>query len=363
MLEKTIQKLNLLRIVLFGVLTAVAAVPTLAAQANCDYGYVYQTYESLPFIPGTYNCIPSGVYELLCYVKKTCPPPNAAEETACAECAKATAAHPINLANGNTFIKQLDFALPGLGGGLSLSRTWNSKWPSSQAAVKTGLFGPNWRFNFEERLFLAQDGYLKYSRADGSFWSFGYNTALGKTVVIAPADVVATLTTSGNTDTLTFLDGSKRTFNHVTSTGYDHISCWLKSIVDRNGNTTTVTYDNNNRPIQVTDPATRTITFSYATPSSLLVTSVVSNAGTFTYDYDGEGRLTKVTRPDTTFITFEYDGNSLISAVKDSEGKLLEGHTYDAQGRGLTSTRANGVDSVTISYPPNKDGIIVSNPQ
>jgi len=28
----------------------------------------------------------------------------------------------------------------------------------------------------------------------------------------------------------------------------------------------------------------------------------------------------------------------------------LEAHTYDAQGRGLTSTRAYGVDSVSLTY-------------
>jgi uncharacterized protein RhaS with RHS repeats len=61
-------------------------------------------------------------------------------------------------------------------------------------------------------------------------------------------------------------------------------------------------------------------------------------------------------------MTFEYDANSLISAVKDTDGKLLEGHTYDAQGRGLTSTRANGVDSVTVSYPNDTSGLNIVNP-
>jgi hypothetical protein len=75
-----------------------------AAQSSCDYGYTYQTYESLPFIPGTYNCVPSPPYALLCWVKTSaCMPANAAEETTCSSCARATAGHPINLANGNTF--------------------------------------------------------------------------------------------------------------------------------------------------------------------------------------------------------------------------------------------------------------------
>jgi hypothetical protein len=30
---------------------------------------------------------------------------------------------------------------------------------------------------------------------------------------------------------------------------------------------------------------------------------------------------------------------------------LLEAHAYDSQGCGLSSTRANGVDIVTLNYP------------
>jgi len=40
----------------------------------------------------------------------------------------------------------------------------------------------------------------------------------------------------------------------------------------------------------------------------------------------------------------------MILSVTDSQGKLLEAHTYDTQNRGLTSTRANGVDAVSLSY-------------
>ena len=61
-------------------------------------------------------------------------------------------------------------------------------------------------------------------------------------------------------------------------------------------------------------------------------------------------------------MTFEYDANSLISAVKDTDGKLLEGHTYDSQGRGRTSTRANGVDSITVSYPNDTSSLNIVNP-
>jgi YD repeat-containing protein len=163
---------------------------------------------------------------------------------------------------------------------------------------------------------------------------------------VAPADESATLTLANRIWTITFKNGTRKTF--------DYANGLLRSIVDRNGNTTTIAYDSNNRLSTVTDPANRTLTFNY---SGQQVTSVVSPAGTFTYNYNGQF-LTKVTRPDTTFITFEYGDGSLLNglpdliiAVKDTNGKLLEGHHYDAQGRGLSSTRANGVDSVTVTYP------------
>jgi len=68
------------------------------------------------------------------------------------------------------------------------------------------------------------------------------------------------------------------------------------------------------------------------------------------YSYDSQNRLTQVTEPDSSTVSFQYNSQSLISAVLDSAGKTLEAHTYDSAGRGLTSSRANGVDAVTLSY-------------
>ena len=40
----------------------------------------------------------------------------------------------------------------------------------------------------------------------------------------------------------------------------------------------------------------------------------------------------------------------MILSVTDGNANLLESHTYDAQGRGLNSSRAYGVDSVSLTY-------------
>lgn len=267
-----------------------------------------------------------------------CPPP-----PECLACqVSGSGGHPINLATGNTYIQQMDLGIPGLSGGLSLVRTWNSKWPSTQSTFQVGLFGPNWRSTYEERVYLGLDDYIRYSRGDGSFWAFGYN---GSTYnVAAPASASATLAAGSTYWTLTLQNGDQRRFDNTTGN--------LIAIIDRNGNSTQLSYDSSGRLITVTDPVSRYLTFSYGSPSSHLVTGVTASVGpSLAYAYDAQGRLTQVTKPDLTTVSFTYNSQSLIANVTDSNGKILESHTYDSSGRGLTSSRAAGVDAVTFSYP------------
>jgi YD repeat-containing protein len=294
-----------------------------------------------PMPPGWFNCISEGSWLMVCeVVTSQCPPAAAGGETrACPNCG---AGKPISLASGNTYIEETDVRIPGLSGGLTLVRTWNSMWPSTQTASQVGLFGPNWRSNFDERVFLGSDNYIKYARGDGSYWSFGVGGP--GWMVAAPANAGAALVWGPSKWIMTFPNGEQRLFDLTTGN--------LTSIIDRNGNTTTLAYDSINRLVTVTDPASRHLTFSYANGSSYLVTGVSSDVGlSLTYAYDTQGRLTQVTKPDQTTISFQYNSQSLITTVLDSNGKTLESHTYDSSGRGLSSSRAGGVESLTISYP------------
>jgi len=305
---------------------------------------------------GAYNCQVTGPWLIACDVQNASCPPAAAPFEDCPTCnaaraaqgAPATASNPVNLATGNTYIQQSDLRIPGLGRGLTLVRTWNSKWPSNQSAP--GLFGPNWRSTYEESVFLGSDHYMKYARSDGSFISFGYN---GPVWAIAGSTAgggsgsnfmtMITPTMAAPNTTITFQNGEQRIFNGTSGA--------LLSIIDRNGNTTTLTYDSANRLYQVTDPASRTLTFTYQNPSSHLVTGVSSSVGVSTsYAYDAQNRLSVVTNQDSTTLTFAYDSQSRITSVTDSNGKVLESHTYDSSSRGLTSSRALGVEAITLSY-------------
>jgi YD repeat-containing protein len=337
-----------------GLIYWVSSVPVHAQTGSNCTGPWYCSWYSftsgcVPTPPqGAYNCQYNGPWAQVCtYLTASCAPPAAPSETSsCPTCGKGKPAGgaPIGLITGNTYIEETDVRIPGLSSGLTLSRTWNSKWPSTQTSFLVGLFGPNWRSTYEERVFVGSDNYIKYSRSDGSFWSFAY--AGGAYAPVAPANVAATLTVdSAFTQwALTFQNGEKRVFNYISGS--------LTSIIDRNGNTTQLSYDGLYRLVTVADPGGRHLYFGYPNNSSYLVTSVTSDIGlSLSYAYDAQGRLIQVTKPDQTTLSFEYNTNSLITAVKDSVGKVLESHTYDSQGRGLTSSRAGGVEGVTVSYP------------
>ena len=250
---------------------------------------------------------------------------------------------PICLASGNTYIHQADLTVPGLGGGITLGRTWNSVWPATQAASAVGMFGPNWRCTYEERVFVGSDYFIKYARSDGSFWSFGLSPTGWRPA--NPATAAATLVQGNNYWTITFQNGERRQFSLATG--------FLTAIIDRNGNATQLSYDSSNRLVTVTSPASQHLYFNYGTgSSSLLVTSVTSDFGvSLSYGYDGQGRLTLVTMPDLTTVSFTYNTQSQITAVTDNNGKVLESHTYDSSSRGLTSSQANGVNALTVTYP------------
>jgi YD repeat-containing protein len=297
-------------------------------------------------IPPGWVCGPGeGPYSMLC----TGPSGKCTQVYGwCPTCGKfvPVAAAPINLTNGNTYIQEMDVKIPGLGGGLTLERTWNSIWPSLVSAFQTGMFGPNWRSTYEERVFQAtvnSSTYMVYLRSDGGYWFFTQGT--GSTWnLVSPANIVATLTQGSTYWTLAFQNNAQRQFSIASGS--------LTAIIDPNGNTAQLSYDGLNRLTTVADPAGRHLYFTYLNGSGTSpVSSVASDFGiTLSYSYDSQGRLIQVTKPDQTTMSFQYDTNSRITAVLDNDGKTLESHTYDSQGRGLTSSRAAGVDAVTITY-------------
>ena len=285
----------------------------------------------------------AGLFSYLIGAKK-CPPKP--EHSSCPK-----AGSPICLTSGNVYVEDQDVSVPGLGGGLNLSRRWNSVLPANEILFSVGIFGPNWRSTYEESIFMGTDSYAKYSRSDG-FWSFGAGDSIdGTLITVSPASASVTLIQVPSGLLLKFPSGEQRLFGKLVSGGTTPM--WLlTAIIDRNGNQTQISYDSSNRLVTVTSPASQHLYFNYGSGSSSnLVTSVTTDFGvTLSYSYDAQGRLTQVTKPDLTTMNYTYDSGSHITAVTDSNGKVLESHTYGESGYGLTSSQANGVNAVTVSY-------------
>ncbi|HTM39199.1 MAG TPA: RHS repeat-associated core domain-containing protein [Terriglobales bacterium] len=264
---------------------------------------------------------------------------------------------PINLTTGNVFIKKEDYSIPGLGGGVKLDRTWNSLWAESPHADRAvaGMFGDSWTSNYEDRI-VQVDGFnvVDYWGVDGRRYRFteyidvagliGYN-------LTTPQGEGLTLLFNGTAQLfqLSFPDGTGRNFSPAGL---------LVSFSDHWNNKTTLTYDQAARVTTATDAASRSLTFVYGDPvNTSQVTSVQDAVGTVaTYTYDSSQRLTKVSYPDGSFNTFNYDSASRILSVTDTEGKILESHTYDANSRGLTSSRAGGAEGLTVAYDKLSSG-------
>lgn len=294
----------------------------------------------LPVLPeGVYDCGNNGPWSTACKVNITSPP--------CTSCNKGRG--PIDLATGDTPVTQTDISIPGLGGGFALSRSWHSVPFSSKSTL--GMFGPNWTSTFEENVFVDIGNVVTYLHGDGSVSWFVFRSwdSDGNPYFSAgaPSGQMATLTqksAQANPNwTLTFQNGETRVFEWASGK--------LLSVTDRNGNTTTLNYDDSFRLSSVTDPANRHLYFSYVLSSRYLVAAVTSDFGVgLQYAYDDQGRLTQVTRPDQTTISYQYDQFSRITSVLDSNQKVLESHTYNSCGQGLTSARAGGAEALTLAY-------------
>jgi hypothetical protein len=148
------------------VILCASSIP-LVAQAPCAGKMAIYNYT---FLNGDTNSWPKGCvwagaspiagdYWLECWTS-SCPPPRW-----CPDCngkGVPISGAPINLTNGNTYIQERDVTIPGLGGGLTLKRTWNSIWPAALSAFQTGMFGSGWRSTYEERVFTGSGVYSGY---------------------------------------------------------------------------------------------------------------------------------------------------------------------------------------------------------
>jgi YD repeat-containing protein len=214
------------------------------------------------------------------------------------------------------------------------------------------MFGDSWRSNYEESLQTLPNSQVKYWRGDGSAWTFTWNSTTQAYAITYPTNEYVTLTFKSSTTlfTLTYKNGNKEIFTNAGT---------LTALVDRNGNQTSLSYGSN-RLVQVTGPVGNSLSFTYGNSSfPAQVTSIQDTVGTVAkYTYATGGYLTSTTYADGSVINYTSDPNGLIINVTDANGKTLESHTYNSLRQGLTSSKANGVDALSVTYGPSGTPIL-----
>src|SRR5262249_52008833 len=159
-----------------------------------------------------------------------------------------------------------------------------------------------WSWNYEANLAVAGST-ATFTAGDGQRVTFTFSNGAW----VPGAGVTAALSQSGTTYQLLTRAGVTYTFN---------ASGVLQSILDRNGQGVTVTYNAGH------------------------VATAASSGRTITFTWTGN-LLTKVTLDDGRFVQYTYTGN-LLTGVRDLGGATTT-YGYDAQGRLHTETNAASV--------------------
>ena len=240
---------------------------------------------------------------------------------------------PVNISNGNVFIKQHDFIIPGTMS-INFTRYYNSKETEARG------FGEYWSHSFDTRIIsLSQSTYkvitpngsrVFYNDADndGIYESTLHNT--GKSILIQNMD---------GTYVIEFTDGRKEEFD---------ISGYITAKVDRNDNRISLLRGSNNELIKITGPSGREINI-VNNASGRITSMTLPDGNVYTYSYPYPDLLGSVTYPDMTVKEYAYESQRLVN-IKNENDKIIEKHSYDGNGRAYTSSADGTNEKLTIDY-------------
>ncbi|MBS4051982.1 MAG: RHS repeat protein, partial [Methylomonas sp.] len=141
----------------------------------------------------------------------------------------------------------------------------------------------------------------------------------------------------------------------------------MTALTNRHGQSQDIDYDEVGRIATVTDRTMqRALNFTYDSNNRL---STVTDPGgaVYTYAYDTSGRLAQVVwpgaipgNPSRQYLYNEPVNTSntnlpyALTGILDENGGRYATYRYDAQGRGIASEHANGIELHQLSY--NADG-------
>jgi RHS repeat-associated protein len=219
---------------------------------------------------------------------------------------------PVSCATGNLSETQTDLSIGGRGIGLNLTRTYNSQ---AGAEEIKGTFGYGWTSSFSDHLVVNKTSKVTtLHQANGSTVPFTEEGGGSFKAPMWTQDILSG--TEGTGYTLTLANQIKYKF--AGSSGR------LESVTDRDGNATTLSYNEAGQLTTITDPVSRTIKLTY-NGEGLVESAEDPMKHVVKYTYES-GNLKSVTQPAAESLRwqFKYDGLHEITEMLDGrEGKTV----------------------------------------
>ena len=199
-----------------------------------------------------------------------------------------------------------------------------------------GPLGIGWTHDFNVSIITNADGSLFLRRGDG-----------GRVWFSPSGGVYYPDANSGDTSTIVKnADGSyTRTTKYAKVYNFNS-SGQLTSIVDRNGNTTTLTYTGNNLT-GITDSTGRTGGIGVSGGQIVSVTDFSKNVSTITYS--PAGLISSIADPLGNTWNFQYDSNNRMVQKTDPSNNPVS-YTYDPTSGMLTSSTDPNNMVISIAY-------------
>jgi len=238
---------------------------------------------------------------------------------------------PVNTATGNYIFNRKDLDIPGRGIAFLFTRHYNSQ------SGEDGPLGYGWNHTYDVVLTEDADSNVTIRWADG------------KTQTWTPDDSGGFTPQYGVFDTLTDNGDGTYTLNKKDLTAYHFdTSDRLSSIVDKNGNTISLTYTGGNIT-RITDTVGRDVNLAYDAENRItLITDPIGR--TVDYTYDAHGDLVSSTDMNGNATTFTYDADHQLLTVVDPRGNTVVANTYDEQKRVVTSQQDAKGGQTTYDY-------------
>lgn len=265
-----------------------------------------------------------------------------------------TGADPVNLFLGQLIVEKTDLVLPGRIPAV-IHRTYNPFDPfGGIAGFELGL-GQGWTLSVDVVLQVETPSLLRPVFPGNARFAFVRQPDGGFTNSTHPLFGGVKLTPqAGSGHVIRAKDG---TLSRFAPSGRVAGVELLVEQIDRNGNRLVIERNNSDQITRILEPAGRELQFTYTAGRITEIRDPIGRA--VRYGYNSNRRLETVTDPAGGVTRYTYDAAGRILTITDARGIIYLINQYDANGRVIRQTQADGGVWKFEYLRPCKQGEIV----